>query len=320
MKYILIWVAILLLSVIAIPLCYNALFTGNGDMDDGSKIHSTIDVYFASEDKVKSMDTDEYILGVIAAEMPASFEIEALKAQAVAARTYTIEKVLSGSDKSHENGADICTDYTHCQAYITIDEAKKKWGKNASSLLKKCKKAVSDTQNIVALYDSEPIKAVFHAYSPGRTEDATDVWGGSVSYLKSVESPGDLKVPDYASEVRVPLDEFKEKLRKEYNVDFSEKILGKSAKTQGGAVETIEIGNRRLKGTDIRKHFNLKSACFEAVPCEEYILFKVRGYGHGVGMSQYGANYYAKEGYTYDEILKKYYTGIELGYLSDIKE
>ncbi len=307
-------------SIILVPLCFNAAFMH----DDGTKndgiIDSKIDVYFASDDKVKSMDIEEYILGVLAAEMPASFELEALKAQAVAARTYTAEKVLSASGKSHENGADICTDYSHCQAYITVEQAKKKWGKNASSLLEKCKKAVSETKNVVAIYNNEPIKAVFHAYSAGRTEDASDVWGGTVSYLKSVDSPGDLKVPDYESEVKVPLDEFKEKLHKKYDVDFSEKIIGKSVKTEGGAVDTIEIGNRKLKGTEVRSLFALKSACFEVVPCEEYILFKVKGYGHGVGMSQYGANYYAKEGYTYDEILKKYYTGIKLGYLSDIKE
>lgn len=316
MKYIFVWIAISALLIIFVPLCLNVAFVGDsggGKTDEGT---GDIDVYFALEDKVKTMSEEDYILGVLMAEMPAEFEVEALKAQAVAARTYMWEKVKNPDAVPMHNGGEICTDSSHCQAYISIEEAKNKWGKNASLYLKKCKNAVKETQGIIAVYENEPIKAVFHAYASGRTEDAEDVWGSEVAYLKSVESPGDELAPKFETEVEVSLEDFKEKLASKYGVDFSERLIGGITRSNGGAVSEIEVGNKSIKGTEIRTLFGLRSASFDIIPCEKSVVFKVKGYGHGVGMSQYGANYCAKQGMDYREILCKYYSGIDFASIS----
>ena len=177
---------------------------------------------------------------------------------------------------------------------------------------KKCKKAVFDTLGEVAFYKGEPINAVFHAYSHGKTENAEDVWGTKVEYLISVDSPGDLELPKLKSEVEISIVDFKDIMQKEYGCVFEGELMGDVSFTQGGAVDTLFIGNKHIRGTDIRKTFGLKSASFSLQVLGDIVKFNVKGYGHGVGMSQYGANYYAKQGLKYDEILKKYYTGITI--------
>ncbi len=316
MKYFFGWVAFFAFLIILLPLCINMRFSDERSVEDflGG---DDIQVYFASEDRVVSMKTEEYIRGVLMAEMPAEFELEALKAQAVAARTYMAEKIVGESEDKEHRGAQVCTDSSHCQAYITDEEAKDKWGKNASLYFKKCKNAVKETSGVIAVYNNEPIKAVFHSVSGGRTENASDVWGGELVYLKSVSSPGEENAPKYKTEAEYSLDEFKKRLTKEYNTDFSKGLLGEITRTEGGSVKTIEIGNCVLKGTDVRRIFDLSSADFEIVINEDIVVFKVTGYGHGVGMSQYGANYYAKEGLDYKEILKKYYSGIDFAKLGE---
>lgn len=313
MKFILIWVAIFGVILFLLPLGINMSNTSHPSVDSKSSHVEYINVYFADDNKVVTMKKEEYILGVLMAEMPASFELEALKAQAVAARTYTEEKLISNGSSSSHPGADICTDYTHCQAYISEENAKKGWGKNASLYFEKCKKAVDETCGIVAVYNQTPIKAVFHAYASGNTENASEVWGGNVEYLKSVESPGDMSAPEFESRVEVPVNEFITALSNEGNIDFSGGIvIGNVTYTQGGSVNEIEICNQKFKGTKLREIFGLKSACFSISVGDQSIVFNVKGYGHGVGLSQYGANYFAKQGLTYEEILKKYYTGITL--------
>ena len=310
MKHIIIWIVVLAVVTIGLPLCLNLKFTSYNDTDrTGSR---DIDVYFVAEDKVGKMDFEEYILCVLMAEMPASFEKEALKAQSVAARTYTLEKSMANKNIPDHKGADICTDSTHCQAYISKDDAKKKWGKDYNKYLKKCTEAVNETEGLVAMYNNEPIKAVFHAFASGKTENASDVWGADVGYLKSVDSPGDSTAPKFETEKEVTVEEFKEIISSDQKVDFSDNIIGKTTYTVGGAVDKIKIGNKEFKGTKIRQLFSLRSACFTVTTHEDKIVFNVKGYGHGVGMSQYGANYYAKEGLGFKEILKKYYSGIEI--------
>lgn len=309
LKYIVIWVTFLALIVIAFPLWLNLNYS---DRPDVYSSQTSIDVYFASEDKTETMNFEDYITGVVMAEMPASFEIEALKAQAVAARTYTIEKIKSAKKNAFHKGADICTDFSHCQAFVSNNDAKTKWGKDYNKYLKKCQDAVNETIGMVAMYENKPIKAVFHAFAGGKTENASDVWGTDVSYLKSVESPGDKSAPKFKTEKELSLEEFKNILKSETDVDFSENIVGKITYTEGGAVANAELGNKTFKGTKIRQLFSLRSACFEIENRGDSILFRVKGYGHGVGMSQYGANYYAKKGLKYDEILKKYYSGIDV--------
>jgi stage II sporulation protein D len=276
---------------------------------------SDISVYFTSEDKVITMKTEEYIRGVLMAEMPAEFETEALKAQAVAARSYMAEKSKNiAKDNVHPN-ADVCTDSSHCQAYISDKDAKKKWGKNADKYFGKCCNAVESTAGVVAVYNGEPIKAVFHSVSGGNTENASDVWSGDVSYLKSVPSPGEESAPKYETVSEFALSDFKAKLKDELGIEYKSDAIGKTTRTEGGAVKSIEIAGTSVKGTDIRRVFGLNSANFEIKTENDKVIFNVTGYGHGVGMSQYGANYCAKQGMDYKEILTKYYSGISFAKL-----
>ncbi len=317
MKYIISWVAILSIALILIPMGVNLILCNQPPSEIKTDVVRNIKVLMSENNEIKTMDINEYIVGVVAAEMPATFEVEALMAQAVAARTYTVSRLKETAHSKVHKGADICTDPSHCQAYISQKDACAKWDKNASEYLKKCKKAVYDTSDVIMVYEDEPVKAVFHSSSSGLTECAADVWGGDVPYLVSVESPGEEKCPSHKSKVTVSVSEFKKIVSKKYNVDFSGRIIGASVKTDGGMVKELEVGNIKIKGTEIRSMFKLRSACFEVRVDEKNIVFDVVGNGHGVGMSQYGANYLASVGYDYKQILKKYYTGIEFSALNE---
>lgn len=312
LKYIFYWVAIFVFFVIIIPISVNMTISKKTSGEENENQKNNINVYFADEDRVGVMDAEDYILSVLMAEMPASFRKEALKAQSIAARTYLYEKLTSAKKEASHKGADICTDSTHCQAYISKKDAEKKWGKNASEYLKKCKNAVEATRGLIAQHDGKPIKAVFHAYASGKTENAADVWGTEVSYLQSVESPGDLTAPKYSTSVSVSYKDFYDKMTSEHKCDFTKGIFDTITYTEGGSVDEIIIGGVKFTGAEIRKIFGLRSACFSVSQEGENIVFSVKGYGHGVGMSQYGANYYAEKGLNYEEILKKYYSGIEI--------
>ena len=312
LKYIFSWIAFLLVLLFVIPLSLAGL-SGDGkgeyDIADDSK---KISVLLKESGEKKTMTLSDYLVGVVAAEMPASFEYEALKAQAVAARTYAVSKLKNDNAKSEHNGADMCSDFAHCQAYISQKTAAKNWGKNASEYLKKCKNAVNETSGEIMEYDGQPIKAVFHSSSSGKTENARDVWGGDVPYLVSVTSPGEEACPSHESEVSVPLDEFKSKISAKFATDFSKEIIGKAQYNKSGSVQGISVGGVSIRGTQMRSLFNLRSACFKAEVRDGRVVFKVTGNGHGVGMSQYGANYLAAHGYDYEKILKKYYSGAYL--------
>lgn len=312
MKYFIKWIAFFTVITIVIPLVLHRFVTKSRSDDNPSYEARFIKLYKAKEGKVITIDSEEYVLGALMAEMPAEFEVEALKAQSVAIRTYLYDKLDSANKIQEHKGAVICDDSTHCQAYSSYDDMKKKWNKNASLYYKKCKKAVLDTLGEVAFYKGEPINAVFHAYSHGKTENAEDVWGTKVEYLISVDSPGDLELPKLKSEVEISIVDFKDIMQKEYGCVFEGELMGDVSFTQGGAVDTLFIGNKHIRGTDIRKTFGLKSASFSLQVLGDVVKFNVKGYGHGVGMSQYGANYYAKQGLKYDVILKKYYTGITI--------
>ncbi len=316
MKYFFIWLAFFAFSIVLLPMVLNMNFTNIKDNEKQYK-GSDIRVYFSSEDKTVKMASEDYIRGVLMAEMPAEFELEALKAQAVAARSYMAEKAKNMADDNVHPDADVCTDSSHCQAYTSDTDAKKKWGKNASLYFEKCKNAVDSTSGVVAVFNNEPIKAVFHSVSGGKTENASDVWGGSVAYLKSVSSPGEENAPKYESTVKISLDEFKSKLKKDAGVSFKKGDIGKTVRTEGGGVKSIEIGGKEVKGTQIRSIFGLNSSDFEIDINDDTVIFRVTGYGHGVGMSQYGANYCAKQGMNYKEILQKYYSGITFAKLHE---
>ena len=263
---------------------------------------------------VEELTMADYLFGVVAAEMPAAFEEEALKAQACAARTYTV--VRQASAHAAHPQADVCTDSGCCQAYVERQAAETRWGISAGTYSAKISQAVADTDGLGILYQGAPIQAVFFSSAAGRTVDAVEVWGNAVPYLTSVDSPEGDEVPNYHSTVTVPLDEFKSKLLAQYpQADLSGEPAGWFANlvpNSAGGVETVDIGGVTVGGGSLRTLFGLRSTSFTVSASADGVTFSVTGYGHGVGMSQYGANALAKEGKSYDEILKWYYTGIDV--------
>lgn len=281
-----------------------------------------IKVYIDELNNIEEMYLEEYIEGVVAAEMPAEFELEALKAQAVAARTYAYARIGKNNNTLDErhHGADICTDSTHCQAWISKENALNKWaGSTAVEYWDKIEKSVHDTQNIIIVFDNDVANPVFHSNSGGMTENAEDVWEGeAVPYLISVISEGEDAYSEHMTTVFLNKDVFKSKMEDEFpdieiNLQNIINDIQITEYTEGGRVKNIRIGNMDIKGTDIRRNFSLKSANFKIEESDENTLkITTYGNGHGVGMSQWGANYLAKNGADYAEIIKYYYSGVEL--------
>lgn len=283
----------------------------------------TINVYFSDEQITREMNLEEYLVCVVSAEVPAQFHEEAIKAQAVAARTYIYNKYKkftanpNTAPAEHKDAA-VCTDSKHCCAYYSREKLAELHGEEwMKQYYDKVCKAVQETAGEVILYQGEPIIAVFHASSGGcRTENSEEVWSSSVPYLVSVESPGEDKREGYNTVVNVSCDEFKKKVNETYPEaqlnDDRNTWIGDMSFTKGNSVNYINIGRIALRGTQLRSLFGLKSACFEISMLNDTITFNVHGSGHGVGMSQHGANIMAQEGKKYKDILKWYYTGVEI--------
>ena len=262
---------------------------------------------------VREMDLGSYLVGVVRAEMPASFEPEALKAQAVAARTYTLYKLLTGGN--HGETADICTDHACCQAYIDEESARANWGENADAWEAKVESAVRETGGEAILYGGVPILAVFHSSSAGLTRAAGEVWLNDLPYLQAVSSPeSGERIPNYYSRVEFTKEELKAKLQASFpEADLSGDMAGwlkDPAADSAGSVGTVSVGGVTAKGTQVRSALGLRSACFTWEIQDGAMVFFVTGYGHGVGLSQYGANAMAEAGADYREILTHYYTGV----------
>ncbi len=266
---------------------------------------------------VEELSMSEYLWGVVAAEMPAAFEEEALKAQTCAARTYTVRKQEAPSEKHPD--ADVCADSTCCQAYIRRAAAEARWGLSAREYGEKLDRAVAETDGLGVLYDGEPIQALFFSSAPGRTVDAVEVWGNAVDYLKSVDSPEGEEVPNYHSSADFTAEQVRELTAASFpEADLSgdpESWFGRAVRNEGGTVSSMELGGVTLTGGQVRSLFSLRSAAFTVAWDGERFTFDVIGYGHGVGMSQYGANAMAREGKTFEDILTWYYTGAQVGEL-----
>lgn len=272
-------------------------------------------VFNVSTGQAMSLPGREYITQVVAAEMPASFEPEALKAQAVAAFTYALYRKEGTPDSTHE-GCELCTDSTHCKAYADEAYLRSLWGDDYDYYFTRIAEAVNEVYGRYMTYQGQPIAAVFHALSPGVTEDAVNVWGHAYPYLVSVDSAWDKKVKGYESTVTISKKEFKS-IMEGYSdrcdlSDDPEKWVGKMIRSESGGVQTVEVGGMVLAGTRMRGLFDLRSTNFTVEYRDGSFIFTVHGYGHGVGMSQYGANLMAKDGATYEEILHHYYTGVEI--------
>lgn len=267
--------------------------------------------------EVFTVSERDFVLGTVACEMPISFEPEALKAQAVAAYTYysnvrSRARAASDSDAS----ADFSADPAAAKVYMSKEQLQERWGENFEERYQKLCSAVDAVFGQLLVQDSEPILAVFHAISGGNTEASADVFGGERSYLTPVPSPGDLLAPDYQTTVTKTAEEFKAVAEQQWEgITFEgepQSWVGQAERTASGMVKTIKIGSMEVKGTEVRTAFSLRSADFDLLYSEGNFVFTVRGYGHGVGMSQYGAEYMAQQGSTYQEILAWYYPGSTL--------
>jgi len=277
--------------------------------------YSTIKLLHQDINEVEEVKLDEYITCVVSAEMPVSYDIEALKAQAIVARTYTIYKITTSS--KHDN-ADICDKSTCCQAWISKEDRLKKWdGEKVTDNWNKIVKAVNDTIRKIITYDGKPINAFFHANSGGKTEVPFYVWGGSgYPYLQVVETAGEDAYSGYSSETKFTKKDFINKVKEKYEdfeIDFDEEnCIEIKERDKSNRVVTVKIGNVNLSGVETRTLLGLRSANFTVDISKDEIIFKVIGYGHGVGMSQTGADALAKQGKTYEEIIKHFYTGVEI--------
>ena len=266
---------------------------------------------------VESMALDQYLRGVMRGEMPASFELEALKAQAAAERTYVYYQLAAERKEAHPD-ADVCTDPGCCSAWLSEEAAREKWGEDFDGWESRIEEAVAATDGQTALYDGQPILAVFHSSSAGKTAEAGDVWSGDVPYLRSVDSPeGEETVPNYYSAAEFTAAEAKTLLAQAHpELTFSggpDKWFGAAERDDSGRVSTVEVCGAPLRGVEVRRIFSLRSACFTIDAAAERVTFRVTGYGHGVGMSQYGANELARQGKTWQEILMWYYADITVG-------
>ncbi len=259
-----------------------------------------------SGNDLSDVDLEEYLVGVVLAEMPASFEIEALKAQAVAARTYAMRCCAEG--KRHGENA-ICTNHACCQAYISPETYVGTYGTRAD--MEKVRSAVYQTAGQVLTYGGELITAAYFSCSGGTTEDAVAVWGYDIPYLQSVESPGEEAAPVYSDTVEFTPEQFCAamaiRLTGKPNTWFGDTVY-----TDGGGVSTMTIGGVCYRGTTLRTLLGLRSTAFSVRVSGEKIIFTTSGFGHRVGMSQYGADAMAASGSTYDEILTHYYSGAKL--------
>ncbi|MFW6238574.1 MAG: stage II sporulation protein D [Bacillota bacterium] len=289
----------LILLIIVVPaVIVRGIFFFSGDGET-----ETIRVYDHKSEEVEAMELNEYLLGVVAAEMPAAYHMEALKAQAVATRTYTVRKLTREQEEHPE--ADVCTDVNHCQAYLSPAELRVRWGVlNYYYNRKRIYSALEATRGEILVYQGEPVEALYHSNSGGRTENAVHVWGTDVSYLQSVNSPYDSDREDnYRQKVTYSLSRLEDRLE----VEIGDQFYTSLQRSDSDRVLELEIGGKKFTGREIRELLGLPSTRFTVERKGNQVVFQVLGKGHGVGMSQDGADGLARRGRNYREILAHYY-------------
>lgn len=272
-----------------------------------------------------SIPIEEYVAGVVAAEMPADYAPEALKAQAVAARTYAVQKsrFFSGEGCARHPEADVCASSACCQGYLSAQRARETLGESADRALAAASLAAASTQGEVLVFRGHPIRALYHACAGGHTEDAENVYASALAYLRGVESPGEEQYAQFSADTTRTLSQLRDAFAGDENVFISPsvpleeqfEILSRSA---AGRVTGIRVGLTAMTGTDFRKALSLKSANFTMTFGADSIRFSTIGSGHGVGMSQTGADAMAGIGNDYEQILNWYYTDVEIADLSDL--
>lgn len=300
---------ILLISMILIPITA----TGNPKKSEKTisvsatpkKATDSFLIYNKEQNQIEKISADEYILGVLAFEIPTEYKPEAIKAIAVAAYTYAVYK----KEKSKEE-YDLTSDPSADQGYFNAEQRKEKWGDKQKEYENIFKTEIKKVLGETVQYNNKPVLAVYHAVSGGKTESAKNVWGKDYPYLQSVESTGDLLYPDYLTEKAISADDFCNLLADTVSLSGEpSEWLGKANVSSSGTVITQTVGGTEISGEKMRAVFKIRSANFDLSYGNGAFTFTVRGYGHGVGMSQYGANYFAGQNKTYKEILQWYYTG-----------
>ena len=276
---------------------------------------ATVRVLLKDGVTVETLSLADYLWRVVAAEMPATFAPEALRAQAVCARTYVAARKRTGVHSA--KGADVCAGSGCCTAYLDPKDAEQRWGAYTEAYSAIIREAVSDTDGIILTWEGDPIQAVFFSSAAGSTEDAETVWGYAIPYLVHVESPEGDEVPGYHSTVSLTPQEVQARaLRAGLGADLSgppSAWFQGLTRTAGGQVSALTLGGIALSGNAARNLFSLRSASFTVSWDGSAFVFSVTGYGHGVGMSQYGANALAEQGYSWQDIVFHYYTGVSLG-------
>jgi stage II sporulation protein D len=268
-----------------------------------------VSVYRSASKNIQQLPLETYIVGVVAAEMPADFELEALKAQALTARTYIVNRMLAKDTKGLPKGANVTDTVSH-QVYRSNDELKQAWGSDYDWKIKKITKAVYDTKGQILTYREKPITASFFSTSNGYTENSEALWKSELPYLKSVPSPWDKTSKKFYNKKIISVADFERKLG--VTIKNGEHIGTITNRTPGKRVGTVNISGKKLTGKEIREIFDLKSADFSWERKGDNIIISTKGYGHGVGMSQYGANGMALEGNSCEDIVKYYYKGVAI--------
>lgn len=287
----------------------------------------TVSVYLTKTETVEELPLEQYVVGVLAAEMPAEFQLEALKAQAIAARTYIVQRLRSGDRSGVPDDKALVTDTVSHQAYIAQEELTREWQRlGKEKELAKLQQAVKETAGWVMTYEGEPITASFFSTSNGYTENSEDYWKNEIPYLRSVESPWDKEIsPKYKTTVTMPRSEFLGKLGLADGAvpvsaggDGGSSFLKVLSYTEGHRIENVRVGGKKFTGREVREKLGLRSSQFTIHMKDGEIEITTYGNGHGVGMSQYGAEGMAREGYKAKEILKHYYTNITFAETSNL--
>ncbi len=314
------WVAGALAAGLLLPLIVTMLVSPQEEEQAspvmGGQTENMILVYYTKEDRVASVDIEEHLVGVLAGEIPVSFSPEAIKAQAVAARSYIMYKKGSAA---HKGGADVCTDYRHCKTWLSEGEIRELYGDKAEEATAIFKSAIEATKGEVLVYDGKVALAVFHAMSGGgATESAAEVWGGDYPYLVSV-STDDEGFEGYETTVTFSLEEYWKIAASAGATPEGGSPYSVLSRSSGGGVAQCMIGGVTLTGVQVRALYGLRSANFIVKVMGAAVTFTVEGSGHGVGMSQCGAENMALSGASYTDILTHYYPGCTRTYISDIQ-
>lgn len=302
-------IAVIIISVIFIPFIITSFFYEYKLQHIQSGFNSnkdeTVVRVLTKNNTVEKINLEDYLVGVVSGEVPVSFEKEAIKAQAVAARTYALKQI-----ENHKNYEYDVKDDTSSQVYQTDEELRNKWGNNYDEYVKKIKECVNETEGEYVSYNNEVIYAFFFSTSNGKTEDNKNVFGKDLPYLKVVDSSFDeSETKNFTTVKIVSLDDFYKRL----NLEKSDELnITDIVRTESGRISSIMVNGKAFKGRDFQKRLSLRSNDFTIQKNNENITVTTKGFGHGVGMSQYGANALAKRHKTYDEILKYYYQGTNL--------